>query len=586
MADKQTRGAQKRTLRQVWHYIRRYRPLLILSILLAAATVAMTLYVPILLGRAIDAMIGAGAVQFDIILTLLWQAGALIAATGVCQWVMNTINNAMTNRIVRDMRRDAFRHIGRLPIRYIDAHPVGDTVSRVITDVDQFADGLLMGFTQLFTGAVTLIGTLVFMLTISPAITAVVVVLTPISLLIASFIAKRSYAMFHAQSEARGVQTALIDEMIGHSKVVKAFGYEQRACERFDESNERLEASSLQATFFSSLVNPSTRLINNVIYAGVGLVGALIAISGGGLTVGALATMLNYTGQYAKPFNEISGVVTELQNALACAARFFELIETPTLSPDPAAELPPVEGRVTLDDVSFSYTADRPLIEGLTLDVKPGQKIAIVGPTGCGKTTLINLLMRFYDVNAGEIRVEDTPIEEVSRHSLRAAYGMVLQETWLKEGTVRENLLFGRPDATEEEMIDAARAAHAHRFIMRLPQGYDTVVSSDSGNLSAGQRQLLCIARVMLCRPPMLILDEATSSIDARTERRIQTAFNRLMEGRTTFIVAHRLSTIRHADVILVMKDGNIIEQGNHDELLAKNGFYTHLYNSQFAHEE
>ena len=442
-----------------------------------------------------------------------------------------------------------------------------------------------MGFTQLFTGIVTLIGTLIFMLLLSPAITAVVVVLTPLSLLIASFIAKRSFSMFRAQSEARGEQTALVDEMIGQQKVVQAFGYEQRACERFDESNERLRASSLQATFFSSLVNPTTRLINNVIYAGVGLVGALLAI-GGGLSIGALATMLNYTGQYAKPFNEISGVVTELQNALACAARFFELVDSPAQSPDPAAELPTVTGCVTLDNVSFSYSPDHPLIEGLSLAVQTGQKIAIVGPTGCGKTTLINLLMRFYDVKQGEIRVDGNPINGVSRHSLRAAYGMVLQETWLKEGTVRENLLFGRPDATEEEMIAAAKDAHAHGFIKRLPQGYDTVISNDSGNLSAGQRQLLCIARVMLCQPPMLILDEATSSIDARTERRIQTAFNRLMEGRTTFIVAHRLSTVRHADTILVMKDGHIIEQGSHEELLAKGGFYTHLYNSQFAHME
>ncbi len=585
MADTQQRATQRAAMKRVWRYIRRYRPLLLLSILLAAVTVAMTLYVPILLGRAIDAMIDAGQVRFDIITDLLWQSGILIGATAICQWVMNTVNNAMTYRITRDMRRDAFRHIQRLPIKYIDAHPAGDTVSRIITDVDQFADGLLMGFTQLFTGIVTLIGTLIFMLILSPAITAVVVVLTPLSLLIASFIAKRTFSMFRAQSEARGEQTTLIDEMIGQQKVVQAFGYEQRACDRFDETNERLRASSLQATFFSSLVNPSTRLINNVIYAGVGLVGALLAINGW-LTVGALATMLNYTGQYAKPFNEISGVVTELQNALACATRFFELIESPAQTPDPAATLPSVAGNVALDDVSFSYSADRPLIEGLTLTVKPGQRVAIVGPTGCGKTTLINLLMRFYDVNAGEIRVEDTPIDSVSRHSLRAAYGMVLQETWLKEGTVRENLLFGRPDATEEQMIAAARAAHAHGFIKRLPQGYDTVISGDSGNLSAGQRQLLCIARVMLCQPPMLILDEATSSIDARTERRIQTAFDRLMQGRTTFIVAHRLSTIRHADVILVMKDGHIIEQGNHDELLAKGGFYTHLYNSQFAHEE
>ena len=572
-------------MKRVWRYIHRYRPLLILSILLAAVIVAMTLYVPILLGRAIDAMIDVGQVSFDIITDLLWQAGILIGATAICQWIMNAINNTMTYRIVRDMRRDAFHHLHRMPIAYLDAHPAGDTVSRIVTDVDQFADGLLMGFTQLFTGVVTLIGTLIFMLLLSPAITAVVVVLTPLSLLIASILAKRSFSMFRAQSEARGEQTALVDEMIGQQKTVQAFGYEQRACDRFDDNNERLRACSLQATFFSSLVNPTTRLINNVIYAGVGLVGALIAI-GGGLSIGTLATMLNYTGQYAKPFNEISGVVTELQNALACAARFFELIESPAQSPDPVAALPTVTGHIALDNMSFSYSPDRPLIEELNLTVQPGQRVAIVGPTGCGKTTLINLLMRFYDVDGGEIRVEDTPVNSVSRHSLRAAYGMVLQETWLKEGTVRENLLFGRPDATEEEMIAAAKAAHAHGFIKRLPQGYDTVISSDSGNLSAGQRQLLCIARVMLCEPPMLILDEATSSIDARTERRIQTAFNRLMQGRTTFIVAHRLSTVRHADIILVMRDGHIIEQGTHDELLAKDGFYTHLYNSQFAHNE
>ena len=579
------RTSQKDTMKRVWRYIRRYRLLLLLSILLAGATVAMALYLPILLGEAIDNMIAAGQVRFDIILSLLWRAGILIAVTALLQWVMNTVNNAMTYRIIRDMRRDAFHHLQRLPLKYLDAHPSGDIVSRIIADVDQFADGLLMGFTQLFTGVVTLLGTLIFMLTFHVGITAVVVVLTPMSLLIASFIAKRTFTMFRERAAAQGEQTALIDETVHNQKVVQAFGQEDEVQARFDTVNERLRATSLRATFFSSLVNPTTRFINSVIYAGVGLVGALVAI-GGGLSVGALSCLLNYAGQYAKPFNEISGVVTELQNALACAARFFELIEQPAQSPDPTAALPPVSGQVTLENVSFSYTPERPLIEDLDLTVKPGQRVAIVGPTGCGKTTLINLLMRFYDVGSGTIRVEGVDVNSVSRHSLRAAYGMVLQETWLKHGTVRENLTFGCPDATEEEMIAAARAAHAHGFIKRLPRGYDTVISAHSGNLSAGQRQLLCIARVMLAKPPMLILDEATSSIDARTELKVQEAFDRLMEGRTTFIVAHRLSTIRTVDTILVMKDGHIIEQGNHDELLQKGGFYTHLYNSQFAHTE
>ncbi len=586
MADsKNNRAAQRATMKRVWQYIRRYRLLLLISILLAGATVAMTLYLPILLGQAIDNMVAAGQVKFDIILALLLRCGILIGATAVLQWVMNTVNNAMTYRIIRDMRRDAFHHIQQLPLKYLDAHPAGDIVSRIIADVDQFADGLLMGFTQLFTGIVTLIGTLIFMLAIHPGITAVVVLLTPLSLLIASFIARRTFAMFRERATAQGEQTALIDEMVHHQKVVQAFGQEQAVQARFDSVNERLRVTSLRATFFSSLVNPTTRFINSVIYAGVGLVGALAAI-GGGLTVGALSCLLNYAGQYAKPFNEISGVVTELQNALACAARFFALIEQPAQSPDPAAALPPVTGQVEMEKVAFSYTPQRPLIENLTLTVRPGQRVAIVGPTGCGKTTLINLLMRFYDVNSGSIRVAGVDVNAVSRQSLRAAYGMVLQETWLTTGTVRENLKFGRPDATDEEMIAAARAAHAHGFIKRLPQGYDTVISAQSGNLSAGQRQLLCIARVMLAKPPMLLLDEATSSIDARTELKIQEAFHRLMEGRTTFIVAHRLFTIRTVDTILVMKDGHIIEQGNHEELLKKGGFYTHLYNSQFAHTE
>ena len=585
MADqsrKEKRAGQRAVLRQVLTYIRRCRLLLLLSVLLAAATVALSLYVPILLGRAIDAMLGAGQVRFSVIRPLLLQAGILVAVTALLQWVMNTVNNAITYRVIRDMRRDAFHHIQALPLSYLDAHPVGEIVSRVIADVDQFADGLLMGFTQLFTGIVTILGTLVFMLAIHPGITLVVVLLTPLSLLIASFIARHTFAMFRDQSVTRGEQTAFVDEMVNQQKVVKAFGREEENQRRFDEINDRLQRCSLRATFFSSLVNPTTRLINNLIYAGVGLTGALAAI-GGGLSVGGLSCFLSYAGQYAKPFNEISGVVTELQNALACAGRVFELLRQPAQSPDPAHALPAPRGYVSLENVSFAYSPDRPLIEGLQLSVTPGRRVAIVGPTGCGKTTLINLLMRFYDVDGGRILVEGEDIRTVSRQSLRAAYGMVLQETWLKHGTVRENLLFGRPQATEEEMIAAAKAAHAHGFITRLPHGYDTVISGESGNLSAGQRQLLCIARVMLCQPPMLILDEATSSIDARTELKIQAAFDRLMRGRTTFIVAHRLSTIREADVILVMRDGHIVEQGRHEELLEKGGFYAQLYNSQFA---
>ncbi len=583
MPKKKQTKMQWGTLRQVLTYIGRYRWMLWCSVLLAAVTVALTLYVPILLGRAIDRMVGAGQVDLGAILPLLVQSGVLVLLTAVLQWVMNTVNNALTYRIIRDMRRDAFYHLQKLPLSYLDTHPVGEIVSRMIADVDQFADGLLMGFTQLFTGVVTILGTLIFMLSIHPPITLVVVVLTPLSLLIASFIAKRTFKMFRQQSVTRGEQTAFIDEMVNQQKIVQAFGREEENQRQFNAINDRLEVCSLKAAFFSSLVNPTTRLINSLIYAGVGLAGAL-AVVGGGLTVGGLSCFLSYAGQYAKPFNEISGVVTEMQNALACAGRVFDLLAQPAETPDAPGTLPPITGRVELDGVAFAYTPERPLIDGLNLTVQPGQRVAIVGPTGCGKTTLINLLMRFYDVDAGSIRVEGQDIRSVRRHSLRASYGMVLQETWLKTGTVRENLLFGNPDATEEELHRAAKAAHADGFIRRLPQGYDTVISGDSGNLSAGQRQLLCIARLMLAKPPMLILDEATSSIDALTELRIQQAFDRLMEGRTTFIVAHRLSTIRTADVILVMRDGHIVEQGKHEELLEKGGFYAELYNSQFAH--
>ena len=584
MAERNTqRKAFRDTLRQVLAYIQRYRWMLWCSVLLAAVTVALTLYVPILLGRAIDRMVGAGQVDMAAIRPLLLQSGVLVLLTAVLQWIMNTVNNALTYRVIRDMRRDAFHHLQRMPLSYLDTHPVGEIVSRMIADVDQFADGLLMGFTQLFTGVVTILGTLVFMLSIHPPITVVVVVLTPLSLLIASFIAKRTFRMFREQSVTRGEQTAFIDEMVRHQKVVQAFGREEAAQRRFNDINDRLEVCSRRAAFFSSLVNPTTRLINSLIYAGVGLAGAL-AVVGGGLTVGGLSCFLSYAGQYAKPFHEISGVVTEMQNALACAGRVFDVLAQPTEEPDAPRALPAPSGRVALEQVSFSYTPERPLIENLNLTVKPGQRVAIVGPTGCGKTTLINLLMRFYDVKGGCIRVEGEDIRTVTRHSLRAAFGMVLQDTWLKSGTVRENLLFGNPEATEEEMRQAAKDAHADGFIRRLPRGYDTLISGDSGLLSAGQRQLLCIARLMLAKPPMLILDEATSSIDARTEWQIQQAFDRLMEGRTTFIVAHRLSTIRTADVILVMREGHIVEQGRHEELLEKGGFYAELYNSQFSH--
>ncbi len=572
-------GTLKKTLR----YLKKYGFFLALSILLAAASVAGTLYIPIIVGDAIDCIAEAGRVDFAAMSPLLLRAAIVACITAVCQWLMNTVNNRITFGAVRDLRSAAFRKIEELPLKYLDAHPSGDIVSRVIADADTFADGLLMGFTQLFTGIATILGTLVFMLLINPWITLVVVVLTPVSLLCARFIAKRTYSMFRLQSATRGEQTALIDEMIGNQKVVKAFSHEDEAVAKFDEINERLEKCYLRATFFSSLVNPTTRFVNSLVYAGVGLTGALAAI-GGTLTVGALSCFLSYANQYTKPFNEISGVVTELQNALACAARLFELIEEPSQEPDEGhPALKEVRGNVTLENVSFSYDPARKLIENLNLSVTTGQRIAIVGPTGCGKTTLINLLMRFYDVNGGRITVEGEDIRSVTRASLRSSYGMVLQETWLKSGTIRENITMGKPDATEEEIVAAAKAAHSHSFIKRLPNGYDTVIGEDGGSLSQGQKQLLCITRVMLCLPPMLILDEATSSIDTRTEVRIQDAFSRLMKGRTSFIVAHRLSTIRDADVILVMKDGNIIEQGSHDELLKRGGFYAKLYNSQFA---
>lgn len=580
---------QKGTIPKVWRYIRRYRLLLILSMLFAAATVAMTLYLPILIGDAIDLIVSPGHVDFPGIRSLLIKIGIIAGCTGLTQWIMNMLNNRITYHIIRDVRQEAFGKLQILPLSYLDAHPSGSIVSRIIADVDQFADGLLMGFTQLFTGVVTILGTLLFMLSISWKITLAVVLLTPLSLFIARFIARRTYSMFRQQSQVRGEQTALIDEMIGNQKVVQAFSHQAESMEQFDEINDRLARCSLQATFFSSITNPATRFVNSVVYASVALAGALMCISTAGaavpFTVGQLSCFLSYANQYTKPFNEISGVITELQNALACAARIFELIEETPQIPDPAdaAELEHVAGNLSISDVSFSYVPDRKLIEHLNLTVKPGQRIAIVGPTGCGKTTVINLLMRFYDVDQGSISVEGKDIRNVTRHSLRSSYGMVLQETWLKAGTIRENICMGKPDATEEELLQASKAAHAHSFIKRLPQGYNTVIGEDGGSLSQGQKQLLCIARVMLCLPPMLILDEATSSIDTRTELKIQEAFSRMMQGRTSFIVAHRLSTIREADVILVMQDGHIIEQGNHGTLLAKNGFYANLYNSQFA---
>ncbi|OUP20813.1 sugar ABC transporter ATP-binding protein [Lachnoclostridium sp. An196] len=575
-------GTQTGTLRKVMHYLKRYWLLMALSILFAGLTVAMTLYIPILVGRAVDLIVGPGAVDFAGIARILKEGCVIILATALLQWLMNMINNKITYQVVRDVRNEAFEKIQELPLRYLDRHPSGEVVSRIIADVDQFADGLLMGFTQLFTGAATILGTLVFMLTINVWITLLVVVLTPLSLFVAKFIATHTYDMFRLQSETRAEQTGLIDEMIGSQKVVQAFAMEERIQEQFDEIDRRLEKCSLKAIFYSSLTNPGTRFVNNLVYACVALAGALAAI-GGVMTVGGLSTFLSYANQYTKPFNDISSVVTELQNSLACAARIFELIEEPSQVPDAAdaEELKGAAGQVELEHVYFSYVKEKPLIEDLNLSVKPGRRIAIVGPTGCGKTTLINLLMRFYDVDEGSIRMDAKDIRHLTRKSLRSAYGMVLQDTWLKSGTIRENILMGKPDATEEEMIRAAKEAHADSFIRRLPAGYDTVIQEDGGSLSQGQKQLLCISRVMLCLPPVLILDEATSSIDTRTEIRIQKAFQRMMEGRTSFVVAHRLSTIRESDVILVMKDGHIIEQGNHEELLRKNGFYAKLYNSQ-----
>lgn len=572
------------TLTKVLKYIKRYGFFLATSLVLAAVTVVLTLYVPILTGHAIDEIVGPGRVDFEKVASILWKIGVAVLVTMAAQWGMNVCNNKITYCVVRDIRDEAFEKIQRLPLGYIDSHSYGEVVSRVIADVDQFADGLLMGFTQLFTGVVTILGTLLFMLSIHVGITLVVVLITPVSLIVASFIAKRTYEMFRLQSETRGEQTALVEEILGNQKVVQAFGYEDDAQETFDEINERLRKCSLRGIFFSSITNPATRFVNSLVYAGVGITGAYFAIQGG-ISVGQLSCFLSYANQYTKPFNEISGVVTELQNALACAGRIFDLIEEQPQVPDgeDAVVLKQADGSVEMEDVYFAYEPDQKLIEDFNLSVRPGQRVAIVGPTGCGKTTLINLLMRFYDVNSGSIRVSGRDIRNITRESLRENYGMVLQETWLRQGTIRDNIAMGKPEATEEEIVQAAKASHAHGFIKRLPNGYDTVVGEDGGSLSQGQKQLLCIARVMLCLPPMLILDEATSSIDTRTEVRIQNAFSRMMQGRTSFIVAHRLSTIREADVILVMKDGHIIEQGNHQNLLKKNGFYATLYNSQFT---
>ena len=571
-------------LKKVFRYIKRYIPLLIFSLILSAFTVALTLYFPILTGRAIDEIIELGKVDFEAISAILFEAAIVVLIAALAQWLTNVANNRMTYNIVRDIRRDAFDKIEKLPLSYIDSHSHGDMVSRIIADVDTFAEGLLMGFTQLFTGIATIAGTLIFMMRINVNIALVVVVITPLSLFVASFIAKNTYSMFQLQTKTRGEQTALIDEMVGNQKIVQAFTYEDDALERFDEINERLSKCSLRATFFSSLTNPSTRFVNSIVYAAVGIFGALSAIVGR-ISVGQLTCFLSYANQYTKPFNEISGVVTELQNALACAARIFELIEEEADIPDAAdaVELQTADGYVDIENVYFSYTPNQKLIEDFNLHVEPGQRVEIVGPTGCGKTTLINLLMRFYDVNSGSIKVSGYNSKDITKSSLRLNFGMVLQETWLKSGTIRENIIMGKPDATDEQIIEAAKASHAHSFIKRLPNGYDTVIGEDGGNLSQGQKQLLCITRVMLCLPPMLILDEATSSIDTRTELRIQKAFLTMMKGRTSFIVAHRLSTIREADVIIVMKDGKIIEQGNHESLLQENGFYATLYNSQFA---
>lgn len=575
---------QKETIKKVLHYIRRYRFFLIASLVLALITVVLTLYVPILTGQAVDLIVGKGQVDFAGVYRICVKIGIAILLTMAAQWVMNVANNKITYSVVRDIRTDAFEKIQILPLSYIDSHSYGGIVSRVIADADQFADGLLMGFTQLFTGVITILGTLGFMLSVSVPIALVVVVLTPVSLFVAAFIAKRTYQMFRMQSETRGEQTALIEEMIGNQKVVQAFGQENEVGDRFDEINDRLSKYSLQGTFFSSITNPSTRFVNALVYAAVGVFGAFFAIQGG-ISVGQLSCFLSYANQYTKPFNEISGVVTELQNAIACAGRVLELIEETPEIPDSedAIKLGKADGKVEIEDVYFSYEPNQKLIEHFNLQVKPGQRVAIVGPTGCGKTTLINLLMRFYDVNSGAIKVSGKDIRKVTRESLRANYGMVLQETWLKQGTIRENIVMGRENATDDEVLAAAKASHAHSFIKRLPKGYDTVIGEDGGSLSAGQKQLLCITRVMLCLPPMLILDEATSSIDTRTEMRIQKAFATMMQGRTSFLVAHRLSTIQEADVILVMRDGKIVEQGNHEELLAANGFYKNLFDAQWS---
>ena len=580
--NKLTPQQRKATLNRVLHKIRPYSAFVVCSLLVAAVSVAAQLYIPILCGDAIDKMLGKGNVDLAGVLRIAVSILVVAAVAALAQWLLSVCNNRITFSVSRDLRNEALRKIQTLPLSYLDSHPSGDIVSRMVADVDTFADGLLMGFTQLFSGILTIFGTLLFMLRENVPITLVVVCITPLSLVVAGFLAKRSYGYFQSQSTVRGKQTALVNEMIEGQKVVQAFGHEAESLAAFDEVNGQLQDVSLKAIFFSSLTNPATRFVNNIVYAGVGLVGALYAVRGG-ITIGQLSVFLSYANQYTKPFNEISGVVTELQNALACAARVFELLDAEDQVPEAenAAALQP-DGHVQLQDVSFRYLPDRPLIEGLSLDVQPGQRIAIVGPTGCGKTTLINLLMRFYDVNSGSIRVSGTDIRDVTRASLRGSYGMVLQDTWLRAGTVRENIAYGKPDATMDEVIAAAKAAHAHSFIRRLPKGYDTVIAEDGGNISQGQKQLLCIARVMLCLPPMLILDEATSSIDTRTEVRIQKAFARMMQGRTSFIVAHRLSTIREADVILVMKDGHIVEQGNHDQLLAQDGFYAKLYNSQF----
>ena len=590
MADKRKTNSEKKqksqaaTLKEVICRLGRYRIFLVFSILLATVSVALTLYIPKLTGHAVDYVIGKGKVNFPGVIQVMIQIGVCTLITALAQWLMNVCNNKMTYQMVQDIRNEAFDKIEQLPLKYIDGHPYGEVVSRVIADVDQFSDGLLMGFTQLFTGIATIIGTFCFMLSVNVSITFVVVLITPVSFFVANFIAKRTFRMFRLQSEIRGEQTGLIDEMIGNQKVVQAFGRGEDVTERFDEVNKRLQEASLRATFFSSITNPATRFVNSLVYTGVGITGAF-AVVRGAMSVGQLSSFLSYANQYTKPFNEISGVVTEFQNAIACAQRVFTLIDEEPQIPEPehAVHLTDIDGNVKVENVSFSYLPGQHLIEDFNLEVKPGQRIAIVGPTGCGKTTLINLLMRFYDVNAGSIKVEDINIREMTRKSLRAGYGMVLQETWLKTGTIRENIAMGRPDATEEEIVEAAKASHIHNYIRRLPKGYDTWITEDGGGLSQGQKQLLCIARVMLCRPPMLILDEATSSIDTRTEIKIQQAFAKLMEGRTTFIVAHRLSTIREADVILVMKDGKIIEQGNHEVLMKKEGFYHHLYESQFS---